>query len=591
MAETDGREATETKRAQSLLSTRELGCLAILAFAWVGLFQFFGNSTFGYVDTASLFAWLASAYDHSEGDQIGYLVPFAILGVLWMRRDELALVTRRPWLPALAVVFLAAAMHVVGFVVQQPRLSVVGFAIGLFAITGAVLGWRWMKATVFPMFLLGFCVPLGQMGDAITFPLRMVVTTLAVGFCKIVLGLGVLQNGSMIYDATGAYQYDVAPACSGIRSLTALGCLITVFAFVRFKTLWRRAVLIGLVIPLAVLGNTVRIISVIVTGEVAGQAAGAAIEQKLGFVTFLVALAGVLAAAKWLEKGDDAATVSPGLPRAVNTSPAISARPLLIGGVVSMAVIVLAAGFLSNWSKIQTIGLPGVRISSEPIYSAASQNGTAGAREIAGTNSIFLPSVLPGIVSTPIDLDPSVWMTLPRDTTYGQRLYRMPDGFQIQTTVVLMGSDRTSIHKPEFCLAGQGFAIVDSRPISIPVSQPVDYALPAMKMTVRAERRNAAGEVQAVEGVYIFWFVADGKIAARHETRMAWMAKELLTTGTLQRWAYVSCFAVCPPGKTDEATERIVKLIQKSVPQYQTTPAEGKPFQVESITRSAATAG
>lgn len=583
MPEVDAREAPATERTQPLLSTRELGWIGTLALVWGGLFHFYGNSTFGYVDTASLFAWLANAYDQSEGDQIGYLVPFAILGVLWMRRDELALVGRRPWLPALGLAFLAAAMHVVGFVVQQPRLSVVGLALGLFAITGLVLGWRWMKATVFPMFLLGFCVPLGQMGDAITFPLRMVVTTLAVGFCKIALGLGVLQNGSMIYDATGAYQYDVAPACSGIRSLTALGCLITVFAFIRFKTPWRRAVLIGLVIPLAVLGNTVRIISVIVTGEVAGQAAGAAIEQKLGFVTFLVALAGVLAAAKWLEKGEDAKTAAAAPPRVADSTPVISSRPLLVGGVVSMTVFLSAAGFLANWSKIQTLGLPGVRISTEPIYSTASQTGTTGAREIAGTNSIFLPSVLPGIVSSPIDLSPSVWTTLPRDTTYGQRLYRMPDGFQIQKTVVLMGSDRTSIHKPEFCLAGQGFAIVDSRAISIPMSEPVDYALPAMKMTVRAERRNAAREVQAVEGVYMFWFVADGKIAARHETRMAWMAKELLTTGTLQRWAYVSCFAVCPPGKTEEAAERIIKLIQKSAPQYQTTPAVGKPFQVEKV--------
>jgi len=49
--------------------------------------------------------------------------------------------------------------------------------------------------------------------------------------------------------------------------------------------------------------------------------------------------------------------------------------------------------------------------------------------------------------------------TLPRDTSFGQRRYRSPDGAVTQVNVVLMGSDRTSMHKPQFCLEGAGWQI------------------------------------------------------------------------------------------------------------------------------------
>jgi len=49
---------------------------------------------------------------------------------------------------------------------------------------------------------------------------------------------------------------------------------------------------------------------------------------------------------------------------------------------------------------------------------------------------------------------------LPKDTSFGQRRYTAPDGFQTLINVVLMGTDRTSHHRPEFCLTGSGWALI-----------------------------------------------------------------------------------------------------------------------------------
>jgi hypothetical protein len=46
-----------------------------------------------------------------------------------------------------------------------------------------------------------------------------------------------------------------------------------------------------------------------------------------------------------------------------------------------------------------------------------------------------------------------------------------------------------------------------------------------------------------------------------------------LRTGVLQRWAYLSYFAVCAPGQEDAAFERMKNLIVHSVPEYQLPPA------------------
>jgi len=44
----------------------------------------------------------------------------------------------------------------------------------------------------------------------------------------------------------------------------------------------------------------------------------------------------------------------------------------------------------------------------------------------------------------------------------------------------------------------------------------------------------------------------------------------MLRTGVLQRWAYVSCFSICLPGKEQATYDRIKDLIVATVPKFQT---------------------
>lgn len=278
----------------------------VLLAAWCLIFQFFGNSTFGYVDTHSLFYWMFNAYNapFSE-DGHGNLIPIVFLVLCWLKREQLIAVTKQPWWPALVITLFSVMIHLVGYAVQQPRLSIIGLLGGVFGIMGQFWGLNWLKAVFFPYVILVFCIPIGSLAESITFPLRMLVSQLSVGFSHNVLGIDVVRDGSKIFDPNMKYVYDVAPACSGIRSLISLFVLSVIYGVVTFKTAWKRWLLVVLAIPLALLGNVLRIVIVIVTAERFGQDAGEAIEQKLGFLTFAVAIVVMMGLGYFLREKED----------------------------------------------------------------------------------------------------------------------------------------------------------------------------------------------------------------------------------------------------------------------------------------------
>jgi hypothetical protein len=136
-----------------------------------------------------------------------------------------------------------------------------------------------------------------------------------------------------------------------------------------------------------------------------------------------------------------------------------------------------------------------------------------------------------------------------------------------------MGSDRTSLHKPQFCVEGAGWHIDKSasRQEAVPVERPFRYNLPVMKL-LATKQIEYEGQVQTFRGIYVYWFVADDAYTAQHWQRMWWMARELFHTGVLQRWAYVPCWAICLPGQEEATFERMKKFIADSVPEFQLTP-------------------
>ena len=284
------------------------GFFIALAAAWVALFVFLGNATFNYGDPPSLLAWMFNIYTSPLVDEgHGLLIPFVVLALYWWKRKELLAQPPGLWWPAIGLIALALFLHFVGFVAEQQRLSVIGFFLGLYGLTGLAWGRHWLKASFFPFFLLAFCIPVAEFAAPLTLPLRLVVSRIVEIIAHVGLAPDLVRQGTQLFDAQHTFAYEVAAPCSGIRSIVALLALTTIYGFVNFKPAWKRAVMMLVAVPLAVLGNVVRLCFTIAVAETFGQRAGKAVETNFGFITFAVAVGCAFLVARWLERKSEPA--------------------------------------------------------------------------------------------------------------------------------------------------------------------------------------------------------------------------------------------------------------------------------------------
>lgn len=559
--------ATEFRQRWRELPNRWLflGLLAV----WLVLFSLYGVSTLGYLYTASLPQWMLNIYLLPDSDEVhGVLVPLLVLGLFWWKRKELLSTPPRVWWPALIGLALAALLHLAGYMVQQARVSIVAMFAGIYCLIGLAWGPRWMLRSFFPFVLFAFCIPLSSLpffNDRITFPLRMLSATIVSSIAGLGLAPGLVREGTQLYyqGATHRWEVDIAPACSGIRGLTALALMTITYGMVTFREPWKRLVMVLSAVPLAVINNVARICIAVVVGTIWGEDALKAVEQKAGFYTFLgiaiplVLLTGRLLGDRGGRKSDEAE------PAVREDSPPVAPMPsaggarqiaLFVAGVVLIAG---SASLLAWMENHQRLGNPGVVI--RPLPDAAPDSLNV---------KVELPEWVSVYNSEEMEMDPIVVGALPADTSYGQRIYTAPDGLSFQVTAVLMGMDRTSIHKPQFCLVGAGWTITHEEFTTVPVPEPAPYELPVSRITATRIIEHE-GQQHQLNGVYVYWFVEENEITARHEERMMSMAKSMITKGVLQRWAYISCFAQCPPGGEEFVFERMKRFLASGVPKFQ----------------------
>ena len=280
--------------------------LFLLLAAWVLLFVFAGNSTMGYVRTGSLFGWMFDIYTSPIGeDQYGLLIPFVVLILFWWKRRELVAGPLGFWWPAFLPVVAALILHTVGFMVQEPKLSLIAFLVGLYGLTGLAWGRHWLRASLFPFFLLVFCMPAGDLTNMLTLRLRLLVSWLVYVIAHLGLAPDLIRDGTQIFDRDHTFSFEVAAACSGIHSLVALLALTTIYGFAQFKSPGKRVIMILSALPLAVLGNVARLCFTIFVAETFGQDAAKAVETKFGFITIMVAILCIFCISRWLEDPAD----------------------------------------------------------------------------------------------------------------------------------------------------------------------------------------------------------------------------------------------------------------------------------------------
>jgi len=203
-----------------------------------------------------------------EDMSFAWYVPLFSLYVAWTeRRKILASVGAPSWggllaaLPCLAVGFL-------GVRGVQLRLEIVAFVGLLIALPWAFFGRETAKSVLFPAMFLLFCIPLATFLDVVTVHLRIFASSTAFAVLR-GLGAKIVQQGTMVGAADGSFGIDVADPCSGLRSLFALMALTAAYAYFTQPTWLRRGLLFSASVPIAILGNVTRILTIVLVANYA----------------------------------------------------------------------------------------------------------------------------------------------------------------------------------------------------------------------------------------------------------------------------------------------------------------------------------
>lgn len=194
--------------------------------------------------------------------------------LLWRRWDAMTAEAR----PGNMIVTILAALvslsvYVFGRaydLISLEAAGLYGFGLSLlydrFGMTAMLRNW-------FPILYLGLLLPVpGWALDQFTAPLKLLVSAMSAGVVE-PLGIPITREGVTM--TVGAYELLVEDACSGLNSLIGLIAITLFYIYLLRNASWRYSLfLVALIIPIAILANTLRIVTLILLTYYFGDAVG-----------------------------------------------------------------------------------------------------------------------------------------------------------------------------------------------------------------------------------------------------------------------------------------------------------------------------
>jgi exosortase len=197
----------------------------------------------------------------------GFLIPLFSLYFLNQSKDEILVIEepRPSWLVGFPLLLFFLILYPVNVVMLK---FMYGNPLIMIAVVGSAVlflgGWKILKYTWLPVAYLFFAVPLpGRLYFQLTNPMRQLAAQVATVILNLVPQLEATVQGStidVIYKGVVMEPgLDVADACSGMRLVMAFVALGVAMAYLHWRPIWQRLVLLASTLPIAILCNIVRV--------------------------------------------------------------------------------------------------------------------------------------------------------------------------------------------------------------------------------------------------------------------------------------------------------------------------------------------
>jgi len=183
-------------------------------------------------------------------------------------------------------------------------IAIGGYLAGVAGVTILTLGWKRVQASLFPLGMLLFLIPIpGGVMDAIEEFLQYGSAYAALGMFR--LALMNISLKDLDFTIPNVLVFRVAPECSGIHSTYILLIPSLLAGYLFLRSGWNRIILTAAVLPLALLRNGFRIFTI---GELCrhygAQMIDSWIHHKGGPVFFVLSLIPFFLLLAWLRHRD-----------------------------------------------------------------------------------------------------------------------------------------------------------------------------------------------------------------------------------------------------------------------------------------------
>ncbi len=223
----------------------------------------------------------------------GLLVVPAAVYMAWTKKDQLKTIPRQPSGWGVFLLLWGALQAMFGVVAQWIWVERTAFLVSLTGCIAATYGWRMVRELRYPLCTLILMIaPPTFIFERLTLNLQLLASRLGEFFLE-TLGYSVLRQGNVL-EMVGM-KLSVEEACSGIRSLMAIFfmCVLYNYFFVERRSM--QALLLALAIPVAILGNAVRIVATGVAGQYNPALTQGGAHEAFGYVSVVFAALGVVA--------------------------------------------------------------------------------------------------------------------------------------------------------------------------------------------------------------------------------------------------------------------------------------------------------
>lgn len=422
-------------------------------------------------------------------DNYCYLIVPLFLYLCWEKKGEFRFseFSWTPWgiLPGI----LSSALIVVGELGSVETFMYIGLW-GCISSTIFTLYGRRTRFLAFPLLILLFIVPLPPfINKILTFKLKMIASSLSVEMLRLV-GISVVQEGNLI--DLGIDRLQVADACSGLRYFLTMILMGLLVAYFFTRGLWRKSLVLLLILPLAIFVNVVRIFFIglcVVHGH--RELAQNLYHDFSGWLAFVFAGIILVAVALMLKR----IGTYPPRRQEIDEGPAEHRTRFAVTGIILCAVFLMSGIGLAKASSTSHVP-PRASFESFPM-----QIG-----QWEGTRDYLSEEVMQ-----------SLWADDYVSASYQKK--GSPNIIHLLIPYYSYQGTRHTVHAPQSCLLGGGWSMLSSCDHPIPVPGKV---ITARVMVLEKDERRLIGS---------YFFLQRGRVIAS-----PWMNKwYLLEDSVLKR--------------------------------------------------------